>query len=385
MTAPIVLAAGGTGGHIFPAQALAAALIRRGRRVVLVTDQRRGRSMADGFPDVEILSVRSGTPTGRNWIGKIRAFGDLALGTFEALRLQGRLKPAAVVGFGGYPSLPSALAAVIGGVPLCLHEQNAVLGRVNKLIVRRAALVATSFAEVSGIPAGLPVVLTGNPVRGPIAEMAGRPYAPPRADGPIEILVFGGSQGARIFSDAVPEALSRLPQATRARLRVTQQVRAEDLDRVRAVYGAAGVTADLRPFLSDMPERLAAAHLVISRGGASTIAELIAVGRPALVAPYPHHKDRHQLANAMNMVKVGAGWVLPDALMTPEALALKVATLIATPDKLAQAAEAARRLGRLDAADALADAVERLAPGGGSAPAATRAHGSGALMREIAR
>jgi UDP-N-acetylglucosamine--N-acetylmuramyl-(pentapeptide) pyrophosphoryl-undecaprenol N-acetylglucosamine transferase len=385
MTGPIVLAAGGTGGHVFPAQALASVLIRRGRKVILITDTRRGAAYSDAFPNVDVMGVRAGTPTGKSILGKLLSAGDIARGTFEAALILRRLKPAVVVGFGGYPSLPSALGAIILGVPLCLHEQNAVLGRVNRVLARRSALIATSFARTDGIPAGAAITLTGNPVRQQIADVAEIPYNPIKDNGPIRLLVFGGSQGARIFSDIVPAALRALPFNFRERIFVTQQVRPEHMDMVRAAYADAGIQCDLRAFLDDMPMQLSQAHLVIGRGGASTIAELIASGRPSLIAPYPHHKDQHQLKNALNLVDAGAGWVLPDALMTPPSLALKLATLIATPGVLTQTAAAAKALARLDAAEALADALDQLISGDRTAPAATRSAGTGAFMREVAR
>jgi UDP-N-acetylglucosamine--N-acetylmuramyl-(pentapeptide) pyrophosphoryl-undecaprenol N-acetylglucosamine transferase len=274
---------------------------------------------------------------------------------------------------------------MITGAPLCIHEQNAVLGRVNKLMARRAAMVATSFQDVTGIPQGVKTVLTGNPVRAMIAAVSESSYVEPSDDGPVRLLVFGGSQGALIFSQVVPAGLRALPLVTRQRLRVVQQVRPDQMDMVRAAYAAAGITADLRPFIDDMPTQLSAAHLVIARGGASTVAELIAAARPSLIAPYPHHKDNHQLKNALNLVNAGAGWVLPDSLMTPPSLALKIATLISTPGVLADAARAAKSMARLDAAEALADAIEALIPGDGFAPAATRPAGSGGFMREAAR
>jgi UDP-N-acetylglucosamine--N-acetylmuramyl-(pentapeptide) pyrophosphoryl-undecaprenol N-acetylglucosamine transferase len=385
MTGPIILAAGGTGGHLFPAQALAQELTARGRRVVLITDLRRGQAIAESFPGIEIAGVRAGTPTAKSTFGKVIAAGDIVMGVVEAITVLRALRPSLVVGFGGYPSLPPAFGALMLGIPLCLHEQNAVLGRVNKLLGRYAKAIATSFPDVAGLPAHARVTLTGNPVRKPITEIATVPYQAIDATGEIRLLIVGGSQGARIFSEVVPNALRLLPQATRQRLRLVQQVRAEHLPMVRTAYQDAGISADLRVFVDDMPAQLAAAHLVIGRGGASTVAELLAAGRPSLIAPYPFHADQHQLKNALNLVNAGAGWVLPDALMTPASLALKLATLIGQPHVLEQAAAAAKSLGRLNAASDLADVVERLAPSSTNAPKATRVTGAGGLMREAAQ
>lgn len=357
--APILLAAGGTGGHLFPAEALASVLRGRGRSLVLVTDG-RGQAYAERFPGVEIVETRSASPSGKSLGGKAGAAVELLRGGLEAIRLIRRLEPGAVVGFGGYPALPLCAAAVAMRIPLCLHEQNAVLGKVNRLLARWASLIATSFAETHGVPKSARSLLTGNPVRAAIAEIHGAPYAAPRQDDDVHLLVFGGSQGAKIFSDAVPPALALLPSPLRRRLRVSQQVREPEIDAVRTIYEYAGIAADLRPFFADMPAQFRAAHLVIARGGASTVAELTAAGRPSLIAPYPHHKDRHQLTNALNLVHAGAGWILPDGLMTPESVALKISQLIGDPAVLDRAAQAAASLFRSDAALRLADAVEAL-------------------------
>ena len=361
----IVLSAGGTGGHVFPAQALAAELKARGIDLMLITD-RRGLGYEERFPDMEIMTVRAGTPTGRGPFGQIAALSEIAAGTLSACVALRRNRPALVVGFGGYPSLPAMLAASRLGIPTLLHEQNAVLGRVNRLLARRVSALATSFPDTQGIGTAdrAKVTVTGNPVRAGIAAIRDVPYTQPAADGPIRILVLGGSQGARIFSDVVPDALLALPAEIRARLRVTQQCRPEDLERVRARYADGGIGADLAPFIEDVPALLASAHLCITRAGASTVAELSCAGRPSLLVPYMHATDDHQTANARPLVEAGGAWLLPQAKLTPAILAESLSALLQDPHTLARAAAAAREVGRPRAVQDLADLAEKLAEGG---------------------
>jgi UDP-N-acetylglucosamine--N-acetylmuramyl-(pentapeptide) pyrophosphoryl-undecaprenol N-acetylglucosamine transferase len=363
--ARIVLAAGGTGGHMFPAEALANELLSRGHAVALVTD-RRGGGFGDRLAAVELHRISAGGLAGTGIVGRAQGVVQLGLGFFQARALLGRLAPAAVVGFGGYASVPTVFAASFSGIPTVLHEQNAVLGRANKLLAKRATRIATSFTTVAGIAAADRAVLTGNPVRPAIAALAGEPYAPIAPDGEIRLLVVGGSLGARVFGRLVPEALAALPEALRRRLRLVQQVRAEDLESVRAAYAKQGTAAELAPFFSDIPEQLRAAHLVIARAGASTVAELAATGRPAILVPFPYATDDHQTANARSMETAGAAWLMPEAATPPALLAERLTALLADPAALARAADAARRQGRLDAAARLADLVVSLIRSNGS-------------------
>jgi UDP-N-acetylglucosamine--N-acetylmuramyl-(pentapeptide) pyrophosphoryl-undecaprenol N-acetylglucosamine transferase len=271
------------------------------------------------------------------------------------------LRPAVVVGFGGYPTIPPLLAATLRGIPTVIHEQNGVLGRANRLLVRRVQAIATGFG---GLFADNPWLAaktsrTGNPMRPIVIEAAATPY--PGADGLLRILVFGGSQGARIMADVVPAAIELVPMAVRARLSVTQQAREEDLDRVRAAYEGVGVKAEIEPFFRDLPARMAASHLVISRSGASTVAELAAIGRPAILVPLPHALDQDQRANAGILERVGGAIMIEQPRFTPDRLAAEIARLAADSEKLAEMAAAARRQGVLDAADRLADLVMRVA------------------------
>lgn len=354
---PILLAAGGTGGHVFPAEALAAELLRRGHRVGLVTDT-RGKGFGQNLPELPLYRIPSGTPSGRSLPGKIAALFEIARGVFGALNLIGLTQPAAVVGFGGYPALPLLLAARMKRVPVLIHEQNAVLGRVNRLVASRADRIATSFPVTRFLPARIPATVTGNPVRPAILAAADRPYEAP-ADG-ISVLVMGGSQGARVLSDIVPAALAALSQDIKRRLKVQQQCRPEDLERVRNAYAQAGIRAETATFFGDVAERLAAAHLVVSRSGASSTAEIAVIGRPSLLVPYAHAMDDHQTANAQALAQAGGAVVIAQDKFTVERAATAFNDLLGDTAELARMASAARSVGRPLAAQALADLVERL-------------------------
>jgi UDP-N-acetylglucosamine--N-acetylmuramyl-(pentapeptide) pyrophosphoryl-undecaprenol N-acetylglucosamine transferase len=356
VTGPVVLAAGGTGGHLFPAEALARALVGRGKAVHLMTD-RRADAFAAAVPGVEVSLVRAGRLDG-NPIHAAYGLAEMALGLMQARRLLRQVTPEVVVGFGGYPSVPTMLAASRLGYPTAIHEQNAVIGRANRMLAPRARIIATGFPETAGLRPSdkARAVQTGNPVR-PAIRAAATPYAATRPDGPIELLVLGGSQGARIFSEIVPPALAALPAELRARLRLSQQARPEDRVDVIGQYQALGINAEIESFFADVPVRLARAQLVICRAGASTVAELAATGRPALLVPYPSAADDHQTANARALEQAGGAWVMPHAAFTPDALAHRLAEFMAAPETLAAAAAAAHALGRPQAARALADLV----------------------------
>ncbi len=359
MSRLIVLAAGGTGGHLFPAEALAAELLARGRSVALVTDT-RGHAFGESLKDVPVHRIRAATPGG-GLVGKAKAAVELGLGTLQARKLLAGLKPAAVVGFGGYPSVPTVFAAQRLGVPVVLHEQNAVLGRANRLLASGAKLVATSFPEVTRLPAGVPTVRTGNPVRPGVLDLFGKPYPTPTQGGALNILVTGGSQGASVFSTILPAAVARLPEELRMRLGIVQQARPETMEQAREGYAGLGVQVELAPFFRDMPARLAACHLSICRSGASTVAELTVAGRPAILVPYPSAMDDHQTANARSVEQAGGAWVMPHPDFTAEALAARLTELMTAPETLAAAAKAAAGWAIPDAARRLADAVEGVA------------------------
>ena len=368
-----VLAAGGTGGHLFPAAALAEQLVARGATVHLATD-RRADAFAAEMPGVDICRIWAGRLGG----GPLRsAYGlaAMAVGLVQARRLLRRLDPEAVVGFGGYPSVPTMLAATQLGFATVIHEQNAVLGRANRLLARRVNRIATGFADTAGLrPADRArAVYTGNPVRPAIRSVAQIAYRPPQGQAtgqssgtPIELVILGGSQGARIFADIVPPALAALPPVLRGALRVSQQARPEDCVRVSAQLEAAGIAAEVQSFFSDVPERLARAQLVICRAGASTVAELAAIGRPALLVPYPHATDDHQAANARAFATAGAGWLIPQSAFSAPLLTNRLSELLVDGAGLAHAAAQARRFAVDDAAERLAAIVLALVPSVGT-------------------
>ena len=379
---PILVAAGGTGGHVFPAKALAEALLARGHRVALVTD-RRGTAFETVGGALEVHRIRAAGIAGRGLLAKARAAGELLLGHFEARRLMRALRPAAVVGFGGYASVPTVLAAAARGVPVVLHEQNAILGRANRLLAPRATAIAVSFAEVAKVAAADrgKLVLTGNPVREAIRALRDTILPPLDPAAPIDLLVTGGSQGATVFAELVPAAVAGLPDALRARLRLSQQAREGELEGVVAAYRALGVDADVRRFFDDMPARLAAARLLICRSGASTVAENTVAGRPALLIPYPHATDDHQSANARAIAAAGGALVLPQASSDAGTLAAQLVRLFGDPAGLAAMAAAARAAGVPDAVDRLAELVERHA----GVASTGRGHGAAATTADTAR
>jgi UDP-N-acetylglucosamine--N-acetylmuramyl-(pentapeptide) pyrophosphoryl-undecaprenol N-acetylglucosamine transferase len=364
----IVLAAGGTGGHLFPAEALARELTASGYRVALVTD-RRGQAFGERL-GVELHRIRAGRPEG-GVAHKVRAAAEIWLGVREARGLLRRLDPACVAGFGGYPSVPTMLAATRLGLPTLVHEQNALLGRANRLLAGRVRRIATSFADTRGIRAKdrAKVTLTGNPVRPAIALMRQTGYATYDPEAPFRLFVMGGSQGARILGDVVPRAIAALAPELRQRLEIAQQARAEQLDAARQIYRDAGIDADLAAFFEDVPLRMASAHLVVSRAGASSVAELAVIGRPAILVPFALAAEDHQTLNARAFAANGAGWVMDEAEFTPEALTQRLASLMAAPEELAKAAAAAAAHGRPEAARDLADLVSALARGANGDPA----------------
>ena len=355
----ILLAAGGTGGHLFPAFALAEELGRRGHAVDLATDM-RGDRYGTGFPARTVYRLPSATPgSKKNPIALARAGVTLLRGILKARTLLRELKPAVVVGFGGYPTIPPLVAARTLGVPSIIHEQNAVLGRANHALARHAAAVATSFQRTKRLdgPLAAKARFTGNPVRGVVIEAARTPYPPLEPGGPLRLLVFGGSQGARFFSEAVPPALASLPPDVRCRLKLVQQARAEDVTEVTAQTKAAGIDAEIAPFFKDLPRIMAESHLVIARAGASSVAELAVIGRPSILVPLPHSLDSDQLENATNLAESGGSWCIEQKDLSPPRLATELAKLFEQPEKLSAAAASAKAQGRAEAVTLLADLV----------------------------
>jgi UDP-N-acetylglucosamine--N-acetylmuramyl-(pentapeptide) pyrophosphoryl-undecaprenol N-acetylglucosamine transferase len=358
----ILLAAGGTGGHLFPAEALAVELIKRGLRVRLATDSRAlrysGLFSKDTIDVVPSATVRSRAPWSLAFTGLM-----LAAGTAVSLNLMRRLKPAAVVGFGGYPTLPPVSAARLLGVPVIIHEANAVLGRANRFLARHVDAIATSLPGVLDRDPALAAKTTtvGTPMRPAVLAAAAMKYDAPELGGPFRLLVIGGSQGARVMADIVPGAIERLEPALWNRLVLTQQVREEDMGRVRAVYDRLKINAELAPFFGDLPARLGSHHLVVSRSGAGTVAELAAIGRPSILVPLPGSIDQDQFANAGVLAQANGAVRIGQGDFTPDRLAAEISALAAEPARLAMMAANARTVGRLDAAERLAELVLKVA------------------------
>lgn len=361
MAETVVLAAGGTGGHLFPAEALAHEMKARGWTVHLATDDRANR-FAGAFPADAVHAFPAATITSKNPLALARTGLKLWSGLRAASGMLGKVKPAIVVGFGGYPTFTPVFAATQRKIPTLIHEQNAVMGRANKALAGRVTAIAGGFLPQGGQYAGK-TVLTGNPVRPAVIEAAKVAYAPSGEGDVFRLLVFGGSQGAQYFSQAVPAAIGLLEPALRSRLRITQQARAEDEAAVRAAYGQLGVEAQVSPFFTDMAERMAAAHFVVSRSGASTVSEIAAIGRPSLLVPYPFALDHDQAANAAALEKAGGCMVRAQAALTPRIIADAIGAAMREPQRMAAVAAAARGAGKPGATRLLADLTEAIATG----------------------
>ncbi len=356
---PVLLAAGGTGGHLFPAEALAHALKERGVDVELVTDERALR-YGDSFPARAMHTIHSATPRGGSILSRVAAVAQLGLGVVDALRLIQRIKPSIVIGFGGYPTVPPLVAAWLLRVPTLLHEANGVMGKANRFMASRVDAIAAGFPLGDASPAWRSkITVTGNPVRPNVLAAMNEPY--PDADGRLRLLVTGGSQGARVMSDVVPAAVASMPPELREKIVVAQQARQEDIARVTSEYQRAGVTAEVAAFFADLPSRIAAAQVVIARSGASTVSELAAIGRASILVPLPHALDQDQAANAAVLAAAGAAEVVRQEDFTPRFLSERLAGLVEDPDLLKARAERARAAGVADAAQRLADLVIRVA------------------------
>ncbi|RLJ59055.1 UDP-N-acetylglucosamine-N-acetylmuramylpentapeptide N-acetylglucosamine transferase [Litoreibacter meonggei] len=355
----LVIAAGGTGGHMFPAQALAEAMLAKGWRVKLSTDA-RGARYTGGFPhSVQIEQVKSATFARGGIAGKLTAPFKLAAGVLSAMMGFRRDRPTVVVGFGGYPSFPAISAAYLMRLPRAIHEQNGVLGRVNQVFAKRVDTVACGTWPTE-LPEGVEGIFTGNPVRGAVLDRAEAPYISP-GDYPMSVVVIGGSQGARILSKVVPTAIAALPEGLRANLRVAHQARDEDAVTAQQTYAEAGIDADVQPFFQDVPARFAEAQLVISRAGASSVADISVIGRPSILIPFAAATADHQTANARGLVNAGAAIMIPESQLTTDTLAANVETILGNPDGALQMVLAALSVSRPDATKRLVDIVESLA------------------------
>ena len=357
----IMIAAGGTGGHLFPAFALTQELKRRGYEIDLVTDVRADQYGID-FPGREVHQVPSATLRGRSPVAIAKLASTLLRGIWQARALLKETKPSVMVGFGGYPTVPPLIAARLGGIPFLIHDANAVMGRANRFLARFATVIGLTFEKTKYLRSKdkTKTRIVGMPVRDSVLE-AVTPYKARSGVDAFSLLVFGGSQGARVFADIVPAALAGLPQAYRARLKLVQQVREEDMERVSAAYSEAGINAELATFFSDLPQRMANSHLVIGRAGASTVAELTVLGRPAILVPLPHAIDNDQLENATRLQEVGGAWCIEQAEFTPEYLGDEIKRLADSPEGITMAAKAAHSLGEPKAVARLADVIEELA------------------------
>lgn len=355
-----LIAAGGTGGHMFPAQALAEVLLADGWRVTLSTDD-RGAKYADNFPEEVIREIVPSATTARGGIAaKLSVPFKILAGVFTAFRGFRIERPDLVIGFGGYPTIPALSAALIMRIPRMIHEQNGIMGRVNRVFSPYVDCVACGTWPTE-LPRGVKGIHTGNPVRQVIIDYAGSPYSAPGETGPIRILVIGGSQGARVLSHCVPAAIASLPDEVRLRLDLSHQARPEDHDHVASAYRDAGITADIQPFFNDVPQRLRDCHLVISRAGASSVADITVVGRPAILIPYPAATSDHQTANARPLADAGAALILPESVLDPETLARDMLMILSDPARISNMASAGRELGRPDAARRLYDLTMEIA------------------------
>ncbi|MBL8643243.1 MAG: undecaprenyldiphospho-muramoylpentapeptide beta-N-acetylglucosaminyltransferase [Rhodospirillaceae bacterium] len=352
----IILAAGGTGGHVFPAEAVAQELLAQNYRLALVTDG-RGERYGGTLSLIDKHFIRAGYLAGRGLFGKAQSAVELVIGTVQAYRLIKRLQPAVVVGFGGYAAAPTVAAAVMAGVPTVIHEQNAILGWANRKLAAYVSKVCTSYDLARPAPAKAHLIRTGMPVRPAVADVRSSPYRAPAPGESFRILVMGGSQGARVFTDVLPAAIKLLPPEIRQRIEISQQCRPEDIDRAHAAYAGLGVHVELRHFFDNVPELLNKAHVLISRSGASTVAETTITGRPSILVPYPYAADDHQTANAKALDIVGGGWLMPQSEFTPEALAEKLAALIENPQMLSDTSAAALAFSIPDAAGRMAAVV----------------------------
>jgi UDP-N-acetylglucosamine--N-acetylmuramyl-(pentapeptide) pyrophosphoryl-undecaprenol N-acetylglucosamine transferase len=363
--ASIMLAAGGTAGHLFPALALSEALGRRGVDIDLMSDERADK-YGVGFPARSVHIVPSATASPSNPLKAAAAAITLSRGIASAARTLGEIGPQVVIGFGGYPTFPPLMAAKLRGIPTIIHEQNAVLGRANKMLAKRVDRIATSFLVTKYLDGPLleKVRHTGNPVRSIVLDAARYAYVPPAADGPIGLLVFGGSQGARFLSNTVPPALASLPVHLRSRLQVVQQARPEDVPAVEAAYRYSGIASQVAPFFTDLPSRMAWAHLVIGRAGASTITELTVIGRPSILVPLPHALDNDQLENATRLAESGGAWCIEERDLDVGRLTAALTEALMDPERLAATAQRARAEGRPDAVERLADLAMELVEAG---------------------
>lgn len=355
-----VVTTGGSGGHIFPAESISAALIQKGFDVVFVTDKRGSNFRV--LQGVQTYRLMAEHIMGRSLWGKIKGAFKLYCGAVQALFLLRKLKPDVVVGVGGYASLPAVLAAHMWRMPVVLHEQNAVLGRANRLLAKNAYLILTAFQPTLRSPANVRNVWVGQPVRPAVLEKEHTPYPDRRKI--FNLFIFGGSQGAHFFTHKVPEALFMLPDTLKSKISVTAQVRPEDMEYAQKIYSEQGFhSVTLKSFFDNMPDLIAQSHLIIGRAGASTIAEAEIVGRPAILIPLPTSADNHQLENARQFCDAGAGWLVTEDNWNAEKFAHRLEKLIQDKEMLEHAASESYRLAKPNVSEQIAVLIDDIVKG----------------------
>lgn len=351
----IIITTGGTGGHIFPAESIAKGLVDAGYEVMFITDKRGAEYRKLTEVPTHIISAAS--VTGQSFLGKIKSAFKLLLGMYQSAFFMMKQKPDLVIGVGGYASLPAVLAAQFLRIPTAVHEQNAVLGRANRMLAPRVKFVATAFQETKRVPTGISTFLVGQPVRPAIQEKANSPYP---MDSVFHLLIFGGSQGARFLSRELPKALLQLPNEIRENMKITQQARPEDVDDLQKMYQDAGFYATtVQSFFDNMPELIEKSNLVIGRAGSSTLAELAVIGRPGIYVPLPTSADNHQFENARQFAEAGAGWLIQEKDFDVDAFTKRLTELIMNPDELIGAAKIATSLGHPDVAAQVVKLIEQ--------------------------
>lgn len=355
----VILTAGGTGGHVYPADALAQELSARGYRLMLVTDTRGLNNYHGKLGEIENRAVLSGALVGKSKWFKIKSLFKVACGILQSMYIIARNRPSCVVGFGGYASFPCSIAAILLGTDLVIHEQNSVMSRTNRFLAKYATMVATSFPKTKYAPQGKRSVLTGMPVRGSISDLFTISYRPSWEDQPFNLLVLGGSQGAKIFGEVIPEAIKQLPEKLQKRINLIQQCRADDIESLKEKYANLKCQTEISHFFNNMPELYSTCHLIISRAGASSVSEIAAAGIPSILIPLPTAADDHQTSNAAEFKTKQGGIVIAQKDLTAQSLAKKLIDLIENPEKLAELSENTKKFAVTDADKRLADLVEK--------------------------
>jgi UDP-N-acetylglucosamine--N-acetylmuramyl-(pentapeptide) pyrophosphoryl-undecaprenol N-acetylglucosamine transferase len=359
-TKKIIITAGGTGGHVFPAEALAQELLENKEYELFLITDKKGKRYKGALGQIKNFSIQSGPFAGGSVFGKIKTLAKMAIGLIQAYFIMKKIKADIVVGFGGYASLPAGVCAIFTKTPLVLHEQNAVLGKANRMLASKAIAIATSFKDTKLTPKNTKTTETGMPVRPKIKELYDKEVSFYDKNEPINIFIFGGSQGARVLSTKLPEVFAKLSKDLKERLNITQQCRKEDIENVKSFYEEQNIKANLKTFFDDIPEILGKSHLVISRSGASSVAEILTSKRPSILFPYPYAADKHQDANAAAVDDGGAGWLVFQNTIDVEKLSKRLSNLLNNPDTLKRASDCAKNIANPNASKNLAKLVKEL-------------------------